>query len=83
VTYRPLTSEQEREQLLSFGLDEGTAGFMVALNADLGDGAMAPNPRRPGTPRRPPHRTAGHNPEDMDLIHRACNTTKPGREQTP
>lgn len=44
VTYRPLTSEQEREQLLSLGLDEGTAGFMVALNADLGDGAMAPTP---------------------------------------
>jgi NAD(P)H dehydrogenase (quinone) len=44
VRYQPLTSEQEREQLLSFGLDEGTAGFMVALNADMRDGAMAPTP---------------------------------------
>lgn len=44
VAYQPLTAEQERERLLSFGLDEGTAGFMVALNADLGAGAMAPAP---------------------------------------
>jgi NAD(P)H dehydrogenase (quinone) len=44
VVYQPLTAEQEREQLLSYGLDEGTAGFMVALNADLGDGAMASTP---------------------------------------
>ena len=35
---------QEREQLLSFGLDEGTAGFVVTLNANLRDGAMAPTP---------------------------------------
>ncbi|MEV6648120.1 SDR family NAD(P)-dependent oxidoreductase [Amycolatopsis sp. NPDC051371] len=44
VVYQSLTAEQEREQLLSYGLDEGTAGFMVALNADLGDGAMASTP---------------------------------------
>jgi NAD(P)H dehydrogenase (quinone) len=44
VTYQPLTAEQDHQQLLSFGLDEGTAGFMVALNADLGNGAMAPTP---------------------------------------
>jgi NAD(P)H dehydrogenase (quinone) len=44
VTYQPLTSAREREQLLSYGLDEGTADFMVALNADLGNGAMAPTP---------------------------------------
>jgi NAD(P)H dehydrogenase (quinone) len=44
VRYQPLTSEQEREQLISFGLDEGTAGFVVTLNADMRDGAMAPTP---------------------------------------
>ncbi|MGW7199650.1 SDR family oxidoreductase [Streptomyces chryseus] len=44
VAYQPLTSEQEREQLLSFGLDEGTAGFLITLNANLRDGAMAPTP---------------------------------------
>ncbi|GGJ03817.1 SDR family oxidoreductase [Streptomyces brasiliensis] len=44
VSYQPLTSDQERERLLSFGLDEGTAGFMVTLNANLRDGAMAPTP---------------------------------------
>jgi NAD(P)H dehydrogenase (quinone) len=44
VRYQALTSEDERERLLAFGLDEGTAGFMVALNADLGDGAMAATP---------------------------------------
>ncbi|NYV73513.1 SDR family oxidoreductase [Streptomyces sp. UH6] len=42
VAYQALTSEQEREQLLGFGLDEGTASFMVTLNANLRDGAMAP-----------------------------------------
>lgn len=41
---QPLTPGQEREQLLSFGLDEGTAGFVVTLNANLRDGAMAPTP---------------------------------------
>ncbi|MDQ0578760.1 SDR family oxidoreductase [Streptomyces rishiriensis] len=44
VRYRPLTAEQEREQLLAAGLDEGTAAFLVTLNANLRDGAMAPTP---------------------------------------
>ncbi|ADJ48870.1 hypothetical protein AMES_7044 [Amycolatopsis mediterranei S699] len=44
MVYQPLTAEQEREQLLSHGLDEGTAGFLVALNTDLGHGAMTPTP---------------------------------------
>ncbi|MFD5268935.1 SDR family oxidoreductase [Streptomyces sp. NPDC058335] len=44
VRYQPLTSEQEREQLLAVGLDEGTAGFLVTLNANMRDGAMAPTP---------------------------------------
>ncbi|MER5323174.1 SDR family oxidoreductase [Streptosporangium roseum] len=44
VHYQALTSEAERDQFLAFGLDEGTAGFMVALNADMRDGAMAATP---------------------------------------
>lgn len=44
VRYQALSSEQEREQLLSFGLDEATAGFMITLNANLRDGAMVPTP---------------------------------------
>ncbi|MBP2369694.1 SDR family oxidoreductase [Pseudonocardia parietis] len=44
VHYQALTSEQEREQLLGAGLDEGTAAFMVTLNANMRDGAMAPTP---------------------------------------
>ncbi|MET7791849.1 SDR family oxidoreductase [Streptomyces sp900116325] len=44
VRYQPLTGDQEREQLLAAGLDEGTATFLVTLNANLRDGAMAPTP---------------------------------------
>jgi NAD(P)H dehydrogenase (quinone) len=44
VAYQPLTAEAERPHRRAVGLDEGTAGFMAALNADLGDGAMAPTP---------------------------------------
>lgn len=44
VSYQPLTPEQEREQLLAFDLDEGTAGFMVALHANMRDDALAPTP---------------------------------------
>lgn len=44
VRYQALTPEQEREQLLGFGLDEGTAGFMVSLNGNMRDGALAPTP---------------------------------------
>ncbi|MEP7738895.1 SDR family oxidoreductase [Nocardioides sp. 31GB23] len=42
VRYEALTAEQEREELLAFGLDEGTAAFIVTLNANIRDGAMAP-----------------------------------------
>jgi NAD(P)H dehydrogenase (quinone) len=42
VRYQALTPEQEREQLLASGLDEGTAGFMVALNGNMRDDALAP-----------------------------------------
>jgi NAD(P)H dehydrogenase (quinone) len=44
VRYQTLTGEQEHAQLLGFGLDEGTAGFLVALNANMRDGALAPTP---------------------------------------
>jgi NAD(P)H dehydrogenase (quinone) len=42
VTYQPLTPDQERDQLIGFGLDEGTAGFMVAVHGDMRAGALAP-----------------------------------------
>jgi NAD(P)H dehydrogenase (quinone) len=41
VSYRALTAEEEREQLLAFGLDAGTAGFLVTLNTNTRDGALA------------------------------------------
>lgn len=41
VSYKALTAEEEREQLLAFGLDAGTAGFLVTLNANTRDGALA------------------------------------------
>jgi NAD(P)H dehydrogenase (quinone) len=41
VFYKALTAEEEREQLLAFGLDTGTAGFLVTLNANTRDGALA------------------------------------------
>ncbi|MET7539601.1 SDR family oxidoreductase [Streptomyces sp. NPDC005507] len=44
VRYQPLSSEQDREQFLAVGLDEGTAAFLVTLNANMRDGAMAPTP---------------------------------------
>ena len=46
VRYQALTPEQQ-EQLLAFGLDEGTTGFMVTLHSDMRDGALASDPRRP------------------------------------
>jgi hypothetical protein len=56
-SYQPLTPGQEREQLLSFGLDEGTPGFVVTLNANLRDGAMAPTPATsPTSSAAPPNR---------------------------
>ncbi|ABL81689.1 MULTISPECIES: SDR family oxidoreductase [unclassified Nocardioides] len=44
VRYQALTPEQEHDQMLAFGLDEGTAGFMVALHGNMRDGALAPTP---------------------------------------
>jgi len=44
VRYQPLTPEAERAQFLSFGLDEATADFVTALNADLSTGAVAATP---------------------------------------
>jgi NAD(P)H dehydrogenase (quinone) len=44
VRYEPLTPAQEHEQMVAFGLDEGTAGFMVALHGNMRDGALAPTP---------------------------------------
>lgn len=41
VVYTPLTPEQHREQLLSFGLDEGTVGFVIALNGNIRDGVLS------------------------------------------
>ena len=41
VTYRRLTPEEHREQLLAAGLDEGTAGFVVALDGNTRDGLLA------------------------------------------
>jgi NAD(P)H dehydrogenase (quinone) len=41
VSYKALTAEEEREQLLAFGLDAGTAGFLVTLNANTRGGALA------------------------------------------
>jgi NAD(P)H dehydrogenase (quinone) len=42
VRYEALTPEQEKEQLLASGLDVGTANFVVALNGNMRDGALAP-----------------------------------------
>jgi NAD(P)H dehydrogenase (quinone) len=44
VRYQVLTPEQEHEQLLGFGMDEGTAAFVETLNANMRDGALAPTP---------------------------------------
>lgn len=44
VRYQALTPEQEHQQLRALGLDEPTAGFMVALHANMRDGALAPTP---------------------------------------
>lgn len=40
VTYRSLTPEEHRDALLSAGLDEGTAGFVVALDQDIAAGLL-------------------------------------------
>jgi NAD(P)H dehydrogenase (quinone) len=41
VTYQALTADQERDQLLGFGLDEGTVGFVGLLNANIAEGVLA------------------------------------------
>lgn len=41
VSFRAVTSEQRRADLLAAGLDEGTAGFVVALEENTRDGLLA------------------------------------------
>jgi NAD(P)H dehydrogenase (quinone) len=41
VVYRAVSSEQRRADLLAAGLDEGTAGFVVALEENTRDGLLA------------------------------------------
>jgi NAD(P)H dehydrogenase (quinone) len=41
VTYQRLTPEQHLAALLQAGLDEGTAGFVVALDGNAADGLLA------------------------------------------
>ncbi|WP_337006765.1 SDR family oxidoreductase [Microbacterium sp. LB12] len=41
VEYRPLTTEEQIAALQAAGLDEGTAGFVAALDAGIRDGALA------------------------------------------
>lgn len=41
VVYRPLTADEQLAALQSAGLDEGTAGFVVALDAGIASGALA------------------------------------------
>ena len=40
VTYRSVTTEQHIEILQGFGLDAGTAGFVAALDANIGEGTL-------------------------------------------
>lgn len=40
VSYQPITAEQLVEGLQAAGLDEGTAGFVAALDAGIADGAL-------------------------------------------
>lgn len=44
VRHDDVTPEQHREALLAAGLDEGTAGFVVALDGNIRDGALAATP---------------------------------------
>ena len=41
VTHQDLTADQHRQALLDAGLDEGTAGFVVALDANIAEGVLA------------------------------------------
>lgn len=57
VSYRALTPEEHAEQLTGFGLDEGTVGFVVALDGNIRDGLLAETsgdlPRLIGRPTTP------------------------------
>jgi NAD(P)H dehydrogenase (quinone) len=44
VAYRSVTPEEHGEALREAGLDEGTAGFVVALDGNIRDGALADAP---------------------------------------
>jgi len=44
VTYSALTPEQHAETLTGFGLDEGTVGFVVALDGNIRDGLLGHTP---------------------------------------
>jgi NAD(P)H dehydrogenase (quinone) len=41
VEYSRLTPEEHATLLASFGLDEGTVGFVVALDGNIRDGLLA------------------------------------------
>lgn len=41
VTYQPLTADEQLAGLQDAGLDEGTAGFVVALDAGIASGALS------------------------------------------
>jgi NAD(P)H dehydrogenase (quinone) len=41
VVYRAVTSDEHAEILRAAGLDDGTAGFVVALDANIRDGALS------------------------------------------
>ena len=41
IAYRPVTPDEHREVLLGAGLDEGTAGFVVALDQNIAAGLLS------------------------------------------
>lgn len=41
IAYQPLTAEEQRAALEAAGIDAGTVGFVVALDAGIRDGALA------------------------------------------
>jgi NAD(P)H dehydrogenase (quinone) len=41
VAYRPMSPDEHREVLVGAGLDEGTAGFVVALDQNIAEGLLA------------------------------------------
>ncbi|GAW48763.1 MULTISPECIES: SDR family oxidoreductase [unclassified Nocardioides] len=57
VTYQRLMPDEHRALLVSFGLDEGTAGFVVALDQAIADGLLGLTPgdlsRLTGRPTEP------------------------------